>query len=128
MSDRPRTAPLAVQQGNFAEQLAGVMLVENQLLALRRFDDNKDASRQHAIEAIARVVLVKHDFTRRGAFGERTFQQLACFTVRQGAEQRVQAKQVLRCHPAIMTRRRATSPLYHPIGDELCEVVHSIRA
>ena len=104
------------------------MLVEHQLLALRRLDDNEDTSRQHAIEAVTRVVLAKHDFTRRDAFSERTFQQLACFTVRQGAEQRVQAKQFLRGHPRIMTRHQATSPLYHGIGDDLCEVVHSSRA
>src|SRR4029077_6286967 len=97
------TAAFAVQQGDFAEELAGAMPVENEFLALRRLDDNEDASRHAHIEAIARVVLAKHELTRGDAFDDRPFHQLRCFGVRQGAENGMQAKQVLGCHAVIMS-------------------------
>ena len=40
VSDCSRTTSLAVEQGNFAEELAGTMLIEDQLLALWRLVDN----------------------------------------------------------------------------------------
>jgi hypothetical protein len=73
VSYRRRTAPFAIQQGNFAEELAGIVLVEDQLLALLRLDDNKDTSGQNPIEAIARVVFAKHDLARRNTLDERKF-------------------------------------------------------
>ena len=51
----------------------------------------------------ARIVLAEHDLARGDAFGDRPFHQLRRLGARQGAENGMQAKQVLGCHAGIMS-------------------------
>ena len=93
-----RTATFAIQQRHLAEKLPRSMLVEDKLLALRRVDHNQDASREHAVETVRRVVTEEDNLVGGNHPAAGAPQQRPSLAIPQRAENRVPSQEVVWCH------------------------------
>ena len=93
-----RAAAFAIQERHLAEELPRSMPVEDKLLALRRVDHDQDASREHAVETVRRVVTEEDNLAGGDHPAAGAPQQRPSLAVRQRAEDRVPSQEVVRCH------------------------------
>jgi hypothetical protein len=93
-----RGAPLAVEQGDFAEKLSRAKYVEDQLLAVDGVHGEGNATRQYAVEAVAGIALLEKYAAGRNAPVTCAHPQLFHIPRRQCGEERMEAEQVLRRH------------------------------